>query len=276
MKRRHSKPLSGKEPSNMHTLTLKSMAALVAYCQQPPQAGAGKSSDRMDDSFFGTPNLAAACQLAVSGWKEGAEKVARALAARKVAAGAKTATRRSVTRYDVSGDDCDVARYCSGDPENMTENRRVTAKGKTVRRVNVALNFSSDVSGQTIMDYAVAVCAAVQRIEAGGNRVELWVKKQIAATNAGPVALAMEIRVKEAGSRMHPAALAFACGHPSFYRRLLFAVVERFPNHAITKISAGGYGFTKADTTTGYLTTGTRWQHDHDVKTAIAELENAK
>lgn len=260
----------------MHTLILKSMAEVVAYCRQAPQTGAGKSSDRPDTSFFGTPSLSAACTLAASGWKEGAEKVARAMAARKVAAGAKTATRRTVTRHDVSGDDCDVVRFCAGDLENMTETRRVMAKGKTVRRVNVALNFSSDVSAETIMNYAVSVCAAVTRIEAGGHRVELWVKKQIAATNAGPVALAMEIRVKEAGSRLHPAALAFACGHPSFYRRLLFAVVERFPDRAITAISAGDYGYTKADVSTGYLTTGTKWAHDTDVKTAIAELDAAK
>jgi hypothetical protein len=260
----------------MHTLTLKSMAALVAYCQQPPQTGAGKSSDRPgDESFFGTPNLSAALTLASSGWKDGAEKAAKALAARRPAAGAKTATRRSVTRYDVSGDDCDVSRFCSGDPENMTENRRVMIRGKTVRRVNVALNFSSGVSGQSIMDYAVAVCAAVNRIEAGGNRVELWVKKQIGNEESGPAVFAMEIRVKEAGARLHPAALAFACGHPSFYRRLLFALVERFPARAVTKISANKYGYTKHDAGGGYLTSATRWSGDHEVKTAIAELEAA-
>jgi len=260
----------------MHTLTLKGMAALVAYCQQPPQAGAGKSSDRAGThDFFGTPNLAAALTLATNGWQDGAARAAKALAARRPAAGAKTATRRSVTRYDVSGDDCDVARYCSGDPENMMENRRVMIRGKTVRRVNVALNFSSQVSGSVIMDYAVAVCAAVQRIEAGGNRVELWVKKQIGGTCNGPAVFAMEIRVKEAGSRMQPAALAFACGHPSFYRRMLFALVERFPAREVTRISADDYGHTKDDAGGGYLTSGTRWKYDEAVRAAIAELNAA-
>ena len=261
----------------MHTLTLKSMAEVVTYCRQAPQAGAGKSSNRPgDESFFGTPNLEAALTLAANGWKEGAEKAAKALAARRPAAGAKTATRRSVTRYDVSGDDCDVARFCAGDVENMTETRRVSVRGKTVRRVNVALNFSSGVSGQSIMDYAVAVCAAVNRIESGGQRVELWVKKSIGSEMNGPAVFAMEIRVKEAGSRMHPAALAFACGHPSFYRRLLFALVERFPARAVTKISADNYGYTKHDASAGYLTSNTRWAGDHEVKAAIAELDAAK
>lgn len=260
----------------MHTLTLKSVAEVVSYCQQPRQTGAGSASDRPgDERFFGTPSLAAALALASGGWKDGAEKAAKALAARKMAAGAKTATRRSVTRYDVSGDDCDVARFCSGDPENMTESRRVMIRGKTVRRVNVALNFSSGVSGQSIMDYAVAVCAAVNRIEASGNRVELWVKKSIGSQESGPAVFAMEIRVKEAGSRMHPAALAFACGHPSFYRRLLFALVERFPSRAVTKISATKYGYTKHDAGGGYLTSLTRWGSDSEVKKAIAELDAA-
>jgi hypothetical protein len=253
------------------------MAEAVAYCQQPRQTGAGNSSDRAGEiSFFGTPNLSAALALATNGWKEGADKAAKALASRRVATGEKTSRRRSVTRYDVSGDDCDVARFCAGDVENMTENRRVMVRGKTVRRVNVALNFSFGVSGQTIMNYAVAVCAAVNRIEAGGQRVELWVKKSIGSERNGPAVFVMEIRVKEAGSRMHPAALAFACGHPSFYRRLLFALVERFPARAVTKISANKYGYTKDDHGTGYLTSNTRWAGDHEVKAAIAELDAAK
>ena len=261
----------------MHTLTLKSMAEAIAYCQQPRQTGAGNASDRAGDiSFFGTPNLSAALALATNGWKEGADKAAKALASRRAATGEKTSRRRSVTRYDVSGDDCDVARFCAGDIENMTETRRVMAKGKTVRRVNVALNFSSGVSGQSIMDYAVAVCAAVNRIEAGGQRVELWVKKSIGATAGGLPVFAMEIRVKEAGSRMHPAALAFACGHPSFYRRLLFGLVERFPARAVTDISANSYGHTKPDAAGGYLTSKTCWPGEWDVKAAIAELDAAK
>lgn len=261
----------------MHTLTLKSMAEAAAYCQQPRQKGAGNSSNRPEDyNFFGTPNLSAALSLAANGWKEGADKAAKALASRRPPAGAKTATRRSVTRYDVSGDDCDVARFCAGDVENMTEARRVMVRGKTVRRVNVALNFSSAVSGHLIMDYAIAVCAAITRIEQAGNRVELWVKKSVGASAKGLPVFAMEIRVKEAGSRMHPAALAFACGHPSFYRRILFALVERFPAREVTRISADGYGYTKPDLGGGYLTSETRWGHDHEVKKAIAELDAAK
>lgn len=75
---------------------------------------------------------------------------------------------------------------------------------------------------------------------------------------------------------MHPAALAFACGHPSFYRRILFGLVERFPARAVTNISADGYGHTKPDAAGGYLTSKTRWGSDHEVKAAIAELDAAK
>jgi len=260
-----------------HTLTLHGIGAVADYLTKPRQDGAGNSSDRSGDAdFFGTTSLAEAITLARAGWTKGAQDAAKALAERKTAAGDKTKTRRTVTHYDVTGDDCDVARFCAGDPENMTEARRVSVKGKTVRRVNVSLNFSQGVSVKKIMEYAVAVCAAVQRIEAGGNRVELWVKKQIADRNGGPVVFAMEIRVKDAGSRMHPAALAFACGHPSFYRRFLFGLVERFPARAVTKISKESYGYTVADDSTGYLTKITRCGSDSETDRAIAEISAAK
>jgi|LakMenEpi03Aug12_release.lakeMendotaPanAssembly.Ray.scaffolds.fasta_scaffold326639_2 hypothetical protein len=262
---------------SFHELKFDSVAALADYMKRPVAKGVVEYATAPGRAeFFGTSTITECLDLARNGWTDGAKDAARALAARKVAAGAKTTTRRSVTRYDVSGDDCDVARFCTGDPENMTESRRVSVKGKTVRKVKLALRFACRVDMEKIKQYATACTAAVQRMENGGNRVELWVVSTCTTGSTGDApTYSVAVKVKDASSRMHPAALAFACGHPSFYRRLIFGTMERHPSKDVQKLANDAYGRNANDPSPEYLTTATSFLYDADVEKAIADLDAA-
>lgn len=258
-----------------HEAAFSSVAELAEFVAATPRGkGAGTRSGRTDDpGFHGTANMAEALELARNGWQAGARDVVRALAARKTAVGARKTGSRSASRYDVSGDDVEMGRFMGGDPECMVSFRRRPTKGRVVRSVNISISNGSGVSGGALMRYAVAVCAAVQRMETSGVRVELWARRTSRASGGGGMRVA--VRVKSADSRLHPAALAFACGHPSFQRRLCFGLQERHPAAFIRAMSADGFGCASHDAENRYLTTATFFENDSQIDAAIEELKAA-
>jgi hypothetical protein len=260
----------------------------LAYIETTaPQKGAGVSSHKVDEwapYWHGTKDFSACAALALHGWNDGAEKVKNGIATgtKKTSAGARLLRKKFLRKYDVSGDECDVARYISGDPENMIETTRTIAKGKTVRKIKVSVSFSGGCSASKIEEYAVAVACAVQRIESAGNRVELWAEKtscqNLEHATRSPIsgaAFVLSVKIKSADARIAPAALAFAC-HPSFQRRIAFAILERTPGASLLSNDSNGYGNTsRPGDMAGYLTKEAAFWSDIDLHCAITELNAA-
>ena len=261
--------------------TFQSVRELLEYVRITPRI-AGEASTRENGvAFSGVENWQAAEKLATEGWHEGAAKLkagmTKAVASK---AGARLLKKRTVRKYDVSGDECDVALYCAGEAENMATMHRIIKKGKTVKIVRCAVSFSCGVSARKIEEYAVAVACAVQRIEASGHRVELWAVKSCAQgyadgeTPETGVVFSLATKIKSADSRLHPAQLAFAC-HPAFLRRLGFAILEREKGVAEI-LCVSGYGIgCKTPGAEGFLTSAQSFQSDGDIEKAIAELQRA-
>ena len=261
--------------------TFQSVRELLDYVRITPRIAGEASTRENGTAFSGVENWQAAEKLATEGWHEGAAKLKAGIV--KVAnssAGARKLKRRTVRSFDVSGDECDVSRFCAGEAENMVTTHRVLTKGRTVKIVRCAVSFSCGVSARKIEEYAVAVACAVQRIEARGHRVELWATESCAQTHTGGstpsagVVFSLATKIKSADARLHPAALAFAC-HPAFLRRLGFAVLEREKGAAeVLCASAYGYGC-ETPGASGFLTSAQSFQHDSNVDQAIRELQKA-
>lgn len=132
------------------------------------QAGAG---------FMGSEDYASGVALIRSGWPSGAEQ-AREMA-EKLDGVLAAASRREtyVTEWDVAGDEADVSRFLSGEPENMALSVPVPAEGDggAVVRLAIKGGGSAEVGVDTFTRAAVLISAAVDRMEAAGRRVEVWV-----------------------------------------------------------------------------------------------------
>ena len=127
--------------------------------------------------FMGSKDYASGVALIRSGWPAGAER-ARAMA-EKLDGVLASASRRETfeAQWDVAGDEADVSRFLSGEPECMAASVPVPAEGDggAVVRLAIKGGGSAGVSIETFTRAAVLIAAAVDRMEASGRRVEVWV-----------------------------------------------------------------------------------------------------
>jgi len=183
--------------------------------------GADDGHHGLEAGFFGTPDLAAACALARSGWLEG-WKPAAAWLAGTVPTVAAAITRPDLV-YDVEGDGIDVGRYCAGEPEcwsRWEESPMLTHAVPLL--VNVAARAS--VPPAHYHRRGAVLLALVECLEFAGVRCEItvtghrvWDGKRART----------DVRVKDAGQPVDPGRLAFALTHPSMNRRLMWSLYER-------------------------------------------------
>ncbi len=133
--------------------------------------------------------------------------------------------------YDVSGADVDVARYLSGEPENMISYLMVeTPKAGRVITLVMNVGAGAGVSAQILIARGKAVVALVCAIESIGLRTELKAELQVIGANGFTTHTV--VTVKEAGEDLDPALVMFAYAHPAFFRGLMIvsqgAHPERF------------------------------------------------
>ena len=247
-----------------------SIASMIDWLALTPRCnGANNASETGNDQFTGTATYGDAVKLAIGGWHEGARQVQAGVASASANAGRKIIARRVAYRRDVVGDECDVARFCAGDPECMVTQRRTINKGRTVRVVKVGVSASWKVTSGALMRYAVAVAGAVQRMEQAGQRVELWACVSAHDSQQREIHT-LEVKIKSADSRLHMAGIAFAT-HPAMQRRFAFAHRERC---AVWPITNDGYGRATRSTVgrEDYLAGAGYFVADADVDAEIARI----
>lgn len=194
--------------------------------------------------FAGTQNMKEALNLARNGWMKGAEKaqfITDQLSA--------TAATKPSRIHSVAGGSVNVGLMLAGNPANMR--RRTPQPGKRV----ITLFVESAASGAidaSIMIKRVAIIAATSDIlEKFGYSCEIVAVKTTDQfrVNGERLAYQMTVKIKKAGERLSISDTVFALGHPSFSRRLSFALVgstkelrniwdgQGFPNRAFSKTS---------------------------------------
>lgn len=160
-----------------------------------------------------------ALAMARDGWHDGALDLYKSLNA----VIAPTTGHAKLTR-DVAGHYPDVPAYLSGDPCNMIT--RGKAKGiMPVIHIMVNTCASWGVKANCYMNFGIALCAIVDKLEAAGRRVELDVvwRDRFRAGNL----LLMGWNIKRGGDALDMGAVAFGIAHPAAFRRLGFAMIER-------------------------------------------------
>lgn len=217
-----------------------SLAALAAFIDGTAPNGyfakrvlssVGEELPRKRNKFFGTRDYAAANDLLLHGWREGAERIN----AYMTQAPAATSDRPRIYNA-VVGFAPNVPNYIAGVPLNMINRKRVRVPARVVDIV-YNCTVSSSVSPHAIETAAAKLYNVVAGLERGGVRVNLWVME---ASYGAPEYCATVVRIKTAGQPFNLTKMVYPVVHPSFLRRHMFAVQERMELDPSARWS--GYG----------------------------------
>jgi hypothetical protein len=193
--------------------------------------------DRANKEFTGVNTFKEAEELAYKGWPEGT-KLANNLLASIEERIIYSRARVHHPEYAITGGTPDVGVFLSNDPECFLK-KEAEAKegvGKLVR-INVNVCCSAVFSPTDMMRRGIAVMALVDLIERTGRSAE------IVATSSQQhmdQILEFEVPLKNFGAQLEMDRIAFALGHPAFFRRILFSCMTIA---GVGDDDASGYGW---------------------------------
>jgi hypothetical protein len=206
-------------------------------------AGAGTLPDGSSDSslrgadgerpeWYGTPSMDVALDMLRHGWDAGTDRL-KAL----TDSFAYAADQVPGWVNDVAGSRPCVPSYVSGAPDCMLQRIDVDTTRPRVRLV-VQINYHCGIKPDAVARYAAAVAIAVERLVADGHDVEVLTVDR----THGCRGYLTPFVVMPFGTPLDLSRLAFAV-HPSFFRRIVFAVRE-MDGELDTEVRSrsGGYG----------------------------------
>lgn len=208
------------------------MADMPFADHAPP--GAWDDTAWNSENKFRGGTIGNAVQLTRQGWPEGAET------ARRLRDGVQAAMpeRRRIAAYGIAGAVPCVARAIAGNPMNM---RRVVLSETAQRPIitlvcDIAVN--SGFPADDLLKHAAAVAAIVDLLEDGGFRCGVIVVARVTGKVCGEVA----VQLKAPEQPLNLAVMAYGLGHPSFWRRNIFAIWQ---GDAAMQRIGGGLGVPK-------------------------------
>lgn len=199
------------------------------------------SHDTLSANWYGTANFESAVALAHKGWNHGA-KMAADMTSELVSSIMGKLTDNSMY-LDTTTNYCwDMASAVAGVPQCGINFAPDTDK-KLVRIV-VDCNASGGIDSSVLLRKAASVAALVYALEYANFDTEIIVAEHLGNRGRAGESIQCAITVKQAGCTIDLAAVAYALGHPSFYRRLFFNWMEQYYCEArfIEWIKTAGYG----------------------------------
>lgn len=148
--------------------------------------------------------------------------------------------RRSIARWGEAGSTVDVARFLSGEPENMIETMRAR-RPSAVIRLAIERCVHSGTPPNTMRITGASVLTAVEGLRTSGVPAEIW----STFTTSGKITLSIQILIQQAGRPIDIDRLAYWVVNPSALRRVAFSIMEKQPEDICKAIGIkknGGYG----------------------------------
>ena len=185
----------------------------------------GRSSITGSEDFTGTESFEQAHHLALHGFPEGTKEMKKQM---DLLGHAKANRLEPV--FDVFGDEVEIGRFCSGDPENMVTFENVLKDGQQFLDVYVAFSYSYHKEARQIIKRGAIVLSNIDYLENNGFRCRivgynhaLCRKDRRAKTRMGVKHLAI---LKDYNEPLDIDRMAFALACPSMLRRLAFRLTE--------------------------------------------------
>lgn len=206
-------------------------------CDMPK---AHRTSITGNETFTHTRSLEEAIDLARYGWEEGIDRIAD-LSERIEEQIERRTVRHGMVLHE-SGGEVDVPAYIAGEINCMWEWLEQHDKQKFLH-LTVNISTPGNIDTQSYIIAGAMVVAAVDALERTGRRVEVNVLSGIRGKKGGR--LIFGTRVKDVDEHLDLGSVVFAVSHPSYLRRIEFAMLERMPyawREAYGAQLGGGYG----------------------------------
>lgn len=147
-----------------------------------------------------------------------------------------------VNRYDYSGENVDLDRYLSGEPECCVSLQDREGTTKRVINLIVCCGASASYSSASLINRGIYIASIVEALTHAGYSVGVicvW-----CTANNGKLNIA--VRVKHPGEFIDPCLLTYWLSHSSILRRIFFRLGEHEPREIRNLIGLGtqygGYG----------------------------------
>ena len=210
----------------MKTTTFDTFEAFLERVKRPGTPDNPTYSMLFDKSWYKSDSYEHALELAEKGWPEGLQRMQALRAGLLSHRGGKEA--RFVNAFTEAGDEPDIGRYLSGEPENMIhyETQYVPSAGRVLRIV-VSAAHSSAIKESMIFNKGAAAVTLIDMVENAGLRTEVWVVAGVRSKSNADVETAVWVCLKQPDQPPELDRLAFILAHPSFMRRLCFRLFEQ-------------------------------------------------
>jgi hypothetical protein len=193
--------------------------------------------------WSGNVTLEDAARLAINGWPEARDKVAK-ISGRLVAELSGRIMRQEWIP-DVEGEFIDVPLFVSGEPECWRRPElEYSETGSAVRHVRIMVNgaVSASVDPDVIEARGATLAALVDLLELAGDMVTVQLVFNISHGEATE-GLGQLITIKRSDERADIGTLTYWLAHPSALRRLAFAYWEGCPEDVQRRFGIlGSYG----------------------------------
>jgi hypothetical protein len=146
--------------------------------------------------------------------------------------------------WDVSGCEVDVARYLSGEPENMID-FPITRTPKQGRVITLCASVaaSAGVKSSSLIRRGHTLAAFAMILTQLGYASELWIDMTVNAKRHGSnKRVSVKVLVKGCNDTIDPSRIVFAFAHAGVLRRLMFAVENGMPETFWNAVLKGNRG----------------------------------
>jgi hypothetical protein len=206
-------------------LTFKNFDSFIEQCKKPALKGckydASKQTNR--EKFTGTKTYNEAVKIASLGWPEGTKKMKKGLLEFQA-----SEAPQLKSLFDVSGDEPDIDRFLSGEPENMISWENVQASGVVFLDVYFSFSYSCGKKQDAIIKRGVQILSNVDQLEQNGYRVRIIAYERSTDPNGNTFEL--NVTLKDYQEVIDLDRMAFAMAHPAMLRRLGFRLIEQIPH----------------------------------------------
>ena len=192
--------------------------------------------------------------MLTNGWKEGRKKMEEFQ--RGISNDIKPRDIAPVGFFDVAGDECDISRFLSGDPENMLDFKfQETSKQGRIIKLMVQGWIHAGGNQAQMLRRGAAALAIADALEDAGYRVELELYFYNSESNAHSM---FYVPVKESDQDLQVDRLTYLFCHVSVMRRLWFRIVEQMEPKLFHKFIHKHYG-TMASVPKSLMDEGSIW-----------------
>lgn len=203
--------------------------------------------------WTGTSSFESAVTLAETGWCEGRELVEVLALQVQELTGIKALEMQ--LSYENQGLYVDTGEFLTGNPECWAqpvedEEKHTRMQGGKFVSMLLNMSVSAGISQDQILLRGAALATLTDVLEAYGFRVKIDCSSGVRSPRRGEL-LALRFPVKSFGEALNLDTLVFAAAHPAMFRRIVFGVLEQFPQNIVETFqfatNIGCYGYPEED-----------------------------